>query len=83
MQPLDQQSEELFDGETQTSDLVGSPACVAFWDITWALAVGVQSLVCLWKYRAQVKSHSLTCTCSENDLRGQPASQACKAFCEQ
>lgn len=30
MQPLDQQSKELFDGQTQAPDLVGSPACTAF-----------------------------------------------------
>lgn len=40
MQPLDQQSEELFDGQTQTSDLAGSPAETAVWDIAWALASG-------------------------------------------
>lgn len=45
MQPLDQQSEELLDGQTQASDLVGSPA---LWDIARALAIGVQSPVCIW-----------------------------------
>lgn len=45
MQPLDQQSEELLDGQTQASDLVGSPA---LWDIARALAISVQSPVCIW-----------------------------------
>lgn len=48
MQPLDQQSEELLDGQTQASDLVGSPACTPFWVITQAPAIGGQSPVCLW-----------------------------------
>ncbi len=48
MQPLDQQSKELFDGQTQASDLVGSLACTALRDITRAMAIGLQSFVCLW-----------------------------------
>lgn len=47
MQPLDQQSKELFDDQKQASDLIGSPACTAFWEITQALAIGVQSSICL------------------------------------
>lgn len=62
MQPLDQQSEELFDGQTQASDLVGTPAGAAFWDITQALAIGVQSSICLWNKEPQSNTHSVTCS---------------------
>lgn len=48
MQPFDQQSKELFDGQTQAPDLVGSPANTAFQAITQALDIGVQSPICLW-----------------------------------
>lgn len=41
MQPLDEQSKELFDCQTQASDLVGSPACTTFLSSTWALAIDV------------------------------------------
>lgn len=47
MQPLDQQGEELFDGQTQASHLVGSPASAAVQDITRGLAIGVQTPICL------------------------------------
>lgn len=47
MQPLDKKSKELFDGQTQASDLVGSPACTTFWASAWALAIGVHSPICL------------------------------------
>lgn len=46
MQPLNQQSKELFNGQTQAFDLVGSPTSITFWDITQALAIGVQSPIC-------------------------------------
>lgn len=48
MQPLDQQSKELFEGQTQASDLVGSSARAAFWDVTGALAIGVHGSIRLW-----------------------------------
>lgn len=54
MQPLDQQSKELFDDETQPSDLVGSLAPSTFWDITRAMIIGGQSPICLWNI--QLKS---------------------------
>lgn len=62
MQPLDQQGEELFDDQTQASDLVGTPASAAFWDITRALAIGVQSSICLCDKELQSDAHSVTCT---------------------
>lgn len=51
MQPLDQQSEELFDWQTQAFHLVGSPASAAIKDITRLLTIGVQSSTCLWNIR--------------------------------
>lgn len=41
MQPFDQQSKELFDDQTEASDLIGSSSCYAFWHITWIVAIGV------------------------------------------
>lgn len=48
MQPFDQQSKELFDGQTQAPDLVGSPASAAFQTITQALDIAVWGPICLW-----------------------------------
>ena len=45
MQPLDQQSEQLFEGQTQASDLVGAPPCAAFQAVAWALAVALESSI--------------------------------------
>lgn len=48
MQPFDQQSQELFHGQTQTPDLVGSPASAAIRDAARALAVVLDGPVGLW-----------------------------------
>ncbi len=47
VQPLDQQSKELFDGQRKASDLVGSPSRTALWFMTWALAIGLHSPISL------------------------------------
>lgn len=58
MQPFDQQSQELFNGQTQTPDLIGPLASTVIHDVTRTLAIVLDSTVRLWN----IKLESRECT---------------------